>query len=459
MVNKVLFIVPHEDDELFVGGAMLANLAVNPKYEVYVLIATNGDYNPEDSKIRVKESIDALSVFGIEKNNIIFAGYGDEWKGQHIYHSKEDEVKISFGGFSETYLDNESLDEWHYKRYGTHSKYTRRNYVNDISDVISSISPDTIICVDMDSHADHKAVSLFTDEALKKVLISKKKYHPIYLKKYAYNGNFYGRDDFFKGDYLSTYIQDDYSTKYFNNNNAIRYMVGSLCKTKRIRSNLLFKASKKYKSQKVWMNAGRFINGDIAYWQRYTNNLALDADIRASSGETKWLNDFKLFDTTDVRNKNDCFRELCWKPDRYEKESTLSITLNTPAKVKYLNVYYDIDNIVEDISIQIFDEKKDLISKMISSFDTIGASCKKIVIKEDTNISNIIIRLKNDSSSFIGINEIEVLEEYQEIPFKEYLLGMQSLACKEADYDIIDRFLFDGARYIINHLNVIKNKF
>ena len=236
-------------------------------------------------------------------------------------------------------------------------------------------------------------------------------------------------------------------------------MVGSLCKTKRIRSNLLFKASKKYKSQKVWMNAGRFINGDIAYWQRYTNNLALDADIRASSGETKWLNDFKLFDTTDVRNKNDCFRELCWKPDRYEKESTLSITLNTPAKVKYLNVYYDIDNIVENISIQIFDEKKDLISKMISSFDTIGASCKKIVIKEDTNISNIIIRLKNDSSSFIGINEIEVLEEYQEIPFKEYLLGMQSLACKEADYDIIDRFLFDGTRYIINHLNVIKNKF
>ena len=156
MDNKVLFIVPHEDDELFVGGAMLANLAVDPKYEVYVLIATNGDYNPEDSKIRVKESIDALSVLGIEKNNIIFAGYGDEWQGQHIYHSKEDEAKISFGGFLETYLDNESLDEWHYKRYGTHSKYTRRNYVNDIADVISSISPDTIICVDMDSHLGYK---------------------------------------------------------------------------------------------------------------------------------------------------------------------------------------------------------------------------------------------------------------------------------------------------------------
>lgn len=37
--QKVLFIVPHEDDEVFVGGPMILNLTQDPSYEVFVFIA------------------------------------------------------------------------------------------------------------------------------------------------------------------------------------------------------------------------------------------------------------------------------------------------------------------------------------------------------------------------------------------------------------------------------------
>ena len=86
---KVLFIVPHEDDEVFIGGPMILNLAHNPSYEIYVFISTNGDYYPFENSIRVKESVDGLLSMGVNKENIFFGGYGDSWKGKHIYNSSQ----------------------------------------------------------------------------------------------------------------------------------------------------------------------------------------------------------------------------------------------------------------------------------------------------------------------------------------------------------------------------------
>ena len=68
--QKVLFIVPHEDDEVFVGGPMILNLTQDPSYEVFVFIATNGDYYPFENGIRIKESLAGLKLMGVAKDKI-----------------------------------------------------------------------------------------------------------------------------------------------------------------------------------------------------------------------------------------------------------------------------------------------------------------------------------------------------------------------------------------------------
>ncbi len=456
-MKKVLFIVPHEDDELFVGGGMLVNLAMDPSYEPFVLIATNGDYFPKESKTRIRESLAALKVLGIGKANVIFGGYGDEWQGEHIYHSKDNEPKISYAGHTETYLGLSDIDEWHFGQYGAHNAYTRVNYLNELVDILLSIKPEVVVCVDMDSHADHKALSLICDEAIKQIIISSSDYTPLYLKKFAYNGAFYGRDDFYDANYTKTIIDDDFSTKFFNNDNALRYEVHPACKTKRLMDNILFKAAKRYKSQEVWLNAGRFINGDITYWQRSTNNLALRANISVSSGEAKWLNDFKLLDTADVRNKKDSFRDLCWKPDENEKESTIIISLEVQEEVSLLNIYYDIDKPVNKVKIQFYDTGEQLKNEMSTAFDCLGGECKKICLAESMLVKTIKIHITPNVNSFIGINEIEILKHEQEIPFREYICQKhESEKGKESDYNRLDKVMFDVLRYTRNHYNVVR---
>ena len=159
--QKVLFIVPHEDDEVFVGGPMILNLTQDPSYEVFVFIATNGDYYPFENGIRIKESLAGLKLMGVAKDKIFFGGYGDSWKGTHIYNSSANEVKISHGGFEETYVNNDEYKDWHYIKYGKHAEYTRTNYLLDIQSLIETIRPDVIFAVDMDSHQDHRGLSLF----------------------------------------------------------------------------------------------------------------------------------------------------------------------------------------------------------------------------------------------------------------------------------------------------------
>ncbi|MBO4913891.1 MAG: PIG-L family deacetylase, partial [Oscillospiraceae bacterium] len=60
-MSRVLLMVPHEDDELLVGGPMLINLC-RSGYEVFVYIATNGDYYPFESEVRARESHKALKI-------------------------------------------------------------------------------------------------------------------------------------------------------------------------------------------------------------------------------------------------------------------------------------------------------------------------------------------------------------------------------------------------------------
>ena len=71
--QKVLVIVPHEDDEINLAGSMIYTY-VQKGAEVYCAFTTNGDYSFAAST-RLYEAEQSLQKLGVTK--IFFLGYGD----------------------------------------------------------------------------------------------------------------------------------------------------------------------------------------------------------------------------------------------------------------------------------------------------------------------------------------------------------------------------------------------
>lgn len=421
-MQKVLFLVPHEDDELFIGGPLLINLSRDKNYDVYVFIATNGDYYSYEHCHRIMESIDVLATIGLKKTRIIFGGYGDCWRGPHIYNAKNDEIKISHSGFSSTYLDG-PFSEWHFEYYNKHQLYTRGGYLNDIKIIIEEISPEIIISVDLDSHMDHRCLSLLTEEALSELFKSNlyNDYRPLLLKKFAYKNVLFGKEDFFEYPHKRTV---DYygamDNPFFSWNDRISYNVPHDCSTFFLHSNFLYKLARKYKSQNMWTFAPSFINEDIVYWQRYTNNEVLRANITVSSGNKKYLNDFKLVDSDNIKDDVLNLQNLCWRPSATDKLKQICIKFKNAKKIKYINIYFNCPKGLNGrykIVCNISD------SKLKTFVRTINCKSDYFIDKlelTDINMTSFIVDLKELKGN-IGLGEIEAMPDMQSIPFKEYL--------------------------------------
>ena len=157
--EKALIVVPHEDDEINLMAGLYEALV--SQCETYVAFFTNGDAVEDNGAVRMKESIRALSMYGIQEDHIIFMGYGNRWRGpeKHIYHAAASKPMQSYCGKFETY----ALDE-----HPPFSEciYTRDNALNDFADLILSLKPGLIFASDCDWHSDHRAMSLLLDEAM-----------------------------------------------------------------------------------------------------------------------------------------------------------------------------------------------------------------------------------------------------------------------------------------------------
>lgn len=88
-MEKILIIVPHEDDEINLAGGLIYSL--KNKDNVYVTFVTNGDFIYK-AKYRYMEAIKSLGILGVKKDNIIFLGYADQAYDQsnHMYNSEKD---------------------------------------------------------------------------------------------------------------------------------------------------------------------------------------------------------------------------------------------------------------------------------------------------------------------------------------------------------------------------------
>ena len=339
MKRKVLLAVPHQDDELFVGGGLFKTLAQQGGYEAYVVFTTNGDFFAHEAKVRMEESFYVLTRFyGVRDSHIFFLGYGDGWRdGVHLYHQEGEEPLVSQAGRTETY-GTKGHEDYRWLKSGRHSPYCRADFKRDLKDVLSEVSADVLLVVDFDSHPDHRAASLLVEECLGELLLERPSYRPLVLKRFAYDGVWKGEADFFEVPGKATILKE-LSLFPYTESDMLRFAMPDDCVTPRFFINFLYRTFRCYKTQEIWQKADEIINIDEVYFKRDTDNLLYEAKLSASSGNPEYLRDFKLFDCADVTRRELVCKECGWKPDEADEKRRVQIHFERPVTVGRIAVY------------------------------------------------------------------------------------------------------------------------
>lgn len=339
MEKRVLLVVPHQDDELFVGGGFLRTLVNGAGYEAYVVYTTNGDFYPHEAGVRLRESLHVLTgLYGIEESHVFFLGYGDGWRGGvHLYHQEGEEPLVSMAGRTETY-GLERHEDYRYTRSGRHSMYRRADFKKDLKDVLTRVRADLLLVVDFDKHADHRAASLLTEECLGELFREDASYRPLVLKRFAYDGVWKGKADFFELPRRETVLAGLMGTPY-TSEEELRFAMPEDCARPCLSRNFLFRAIRCHRTQEAWQKADEIINIDEVFFSRSTDSLLYGASMSASSGNPEYLRDFKLFDCEDVTRKEPGLKECGWKPEEGDVQRQLRIRFETPQTVGRIAAY------------------------------------------------------------------------------------------------------------------------
>lgn len=414
MRQKVLLIVPHQDDELFVGGGLFRTLAQRRDYEAYAVYMTNGDFYPHEAEVRLREALRVLTAFaGMEESHIFFLGYGDGWKaGGHLYHQEGEEPLVSMAERTAAYGLEEHAD-YHYAREGRHSAYRRADWKRDLKDVIAEVRADILLVVDFDKHADHRALSLLAEECLGELFREDVSYRPLVLKRFAYDGVWKGRADFFELPRRQTVLAGLLQTPY-TQEEELRFAQPEDCATPYLSRNAFYLALRRYQTQEAWQKADEIINIDEVFFRRNTDSFLYDAALSASSGNPEYLRDFKLFDCGDVTKKEIVFKECGWKPEEEDAEKQVRIRFAGLRTVGRIAVYALGNGSTDRL-------------KTVFSFDT-GAAPVCMEIRPDgkrnlctfaprTGVREMTLRVEAWEGVFWGITELEILPpEEKELP-------------------------------------------
>lgn len=335
--QKVMLLVPHQDDDINVLGGVIEEYA---KYgsEVYIVFSTNGDYYGEQ-KIRLQEAVDAAATMGVPEENVIFLGYGDQWDsaGPHIYNSQPGVVVRSVYGSTETY----GTDRHAAYRAGT--AYTVENFLGDIESVILEYRPDVLYCVDYDYNIDHKALMLAFEKVMGNILNQQPDYRPKVFKGYAYNTAWESEADFYGENLKST--QNIFAEPYLQQPEVYRWedrvrlpVYGENLSRSAVRSGA-YDILSLYASQGAGLYTARVYNSDKVFWERRTDSLCYGADIRTSSGKASLLNDFMLLDNLSLTDKEHLPYDGVWIPEAEDGERTITVTFPQPETVTMVSLY------------------------------------------------------------------------------------------------------------------------
>lgn len=347
MGQKVLVIVPHEDDEINVAGSVMYSY-VQKGADVYCAFTTNGDYSFW-ARTRMHEAWRSLQTLGVQ--HVVFLGYGDtsnHYPGGHWFYSPEKAVTAP-SGHHETY-GCDDFPDYAFAKRGIHRPYCRKSMKTDLKDLIEDIQADIIFAVDNDVHADHRATSLLFEEALGELLCRPgNTYHPMVFKGFAYCTSFGAPKDFYADNIKSVskppVCEDNLiDISLYEWNRRVRFPVFPACRGFYLRRNVLYQALFQHASQSAALHAVRIANGDAVFWQRRTDNLAFQAIIMASSGKVERLRDFKLLDVDQIDDKKMVFADYLWQPDDSDPDKIVSYRWQQPQKIICLRLAGNIES-------------------------------------------------------------------------------------------------------------------
>ena len=351
--HNVLVIVPHPDDDINLMGGILDSY-IDAGSTVRVVFVTNGDYyGTEHGSVRFHEAMDALEMSGVSEENIIFLGYGDQWKNVHIYNAAPDEILVSNAGNTKT----SGIPS--HPAYSEKADYTRNNLKNDLRSVIEQYKPDTLFCVDMDGHKDHRAVSLFFDEVIGEILHDTNSYKPVIYKGFAYETSWYAPTDFYSENILSTVNPDP--TPYLANNSCfewssrVRFPISSKSLSRFSFDTLIHRMLAMHISQNALRKESAILSGDRIFFERYTSSLLYRANFETSSNSniSQYLNDFKYLDSDNVCDRYCIISNNVWSPASYDMQKNIHITLPEDRPVSEIRLYDnpDLDSNILDCSV------------------------------------------------------------------------------------------------------------
>lgn len=410
--NTIMVVVPHEDDEINTAGATIYD-AKKEGFRVICVFLTNGDWEyPAD--IRFNEAINALAVLGVPEKDIIFLGYPDG--GVHaersvFQHGRSEKINVL--GQDETY-GTKTHPDYAIKCYGHHQAYTFSNLLMDLKNVILEHRPDTLIVTDFDSHPDHRMCSLAFEMVMGHILnMCDNIYHPLVLKGFAYADGFESIKDFPGKHVISTrinkkrlsYPEYDTDNPVYEWAQRVRFPVSKECKTMDLSQNKIFQALTCHMSQKANRRARSIINGDQIFWLRRTDNLIYEGNIEVSSGESKYLHDFRMMGTEDISVKRPIMADYLWIPERGDLHRTCRCTFKEPKKIQEIVLY---GNIEEDSRIEegeiIFSTGYRCCTGALRN----GGKANRILISKSVMVDWVEFRIVHSYGPHAGLSEWEM---------------------------------------------------
>lgn len=350
--RTVLVFVPHEDDEINVAGALMAGLR-QEGFRVICAFAANGDRSYL-AETRIAEALRSLAILGVPAEDAVFLGYPDGGlDAARCVFMKGREGVLTVEGRSATY-GAAGKPDFAMTLRGAHQPYTWRGFLDDVRDLLLHYRPDSIVAVDFDSHPDHRMCSIAVETALGEILNTKgNTWHPVVLKTFAYNTGFRSAIDFYAENLLSTVfsrklIMDpalETDNPVLEWDRRLRLPVPADCRAPLLWDNRIFQACRAHLSQRAFLRADRIINGDEVFWLRRTDNLLFEGRVTASSGDSRYLHDFCMVNTRDIRPPYHVHMDDClWVPAADDPEKVCRCTFDAPRRVEAVSFYGNPNN-------------------------------------------------------------------------------------------------------------------
>ena len=394
--QRVLAVVPHEDDDANLLTGVLEEYTAAGS-EVYVVFVSTGDAAGRGEE-RVYEAVRSLALSGVPEENVIFLGYGDSIPddGIHIYNAAPNAVTPSLSGRTETHAAP------NHEAYREGTSYTHENLLADLRGVIEEIRPGVIFCTDYDENIDHRAVSLFFDEALGEILAAAPDYDPVVLKGFAYSTAFHAPADFFDSvNILSTVCpgSERMENGVYLWADRVRLPVDGGGLSRSLYACRGFAAAEEYESQKLWRMTPRIINGDKVFWQRCTGSLLYGAAVRVSSGNGAELNDFRLLHSSDLAGGAPP-QEAAWVPESGDavREAEFSFPAADVTEIRLYDAPSPEDNVLAAEIVFPSGNRYE-----VRNIDPAGTA----VAVDEPDCGGFTVRLLETEGSAAGLTEIE----------------------------------------------------